>query len=89
MFGLPDGVTACLFEMDGVVTQTAAVHAAACKEMFNDFLCQHAESTGTEFAPFDSHAGYDAYVDGKPRLGGTVVGQDVAELLSQDGQGAR
>jgi beta-phosphoglucomutase-like phosphatase (HAD superfamily) len=87
MFGLPDGVTACLFDMDGVVTQTAAVHAAAWKEMFDDFLRQHAESTGTEFVPFDPHAGYDAYVDG--RLDGTVVVQDVAELLSQDGQGAR
>jgi beta-phosphoglucomutase family hydrolase len=71
MFGLPDGVTACLFDMDGVVTQTAVVHAAAWKEMFDDFLRQHAESTGTEFVPFDPHADYDAYVDGKPRLDGT------------------
>jgi beta-phosphoglucomutase family hydrolase len=57
--------------MDGVVTQTAVVHAAAWKEMFDDFLRQHAESTGTEFVPFDAHAEYDAYVDGKPRLNGT------------------
>jgi len=71
MFGLPDGVTACLFDMDGVVTQTAVVHAAAWKEMFDDFLRQHAEETGTEFVPFDAHAEYDAYVDGKPRLDGT------------------
>jgi HAD superfamily hydrolase (TIGR01509 family) len=39
--------------------------------MFDDFLRQHAESTGTEFVPFDAHAEYDAYVDGKPRLNGT------------------
>jgi len=71
MFGLPDGVAACLFDMDGVVTQTAVVHAAAWKEMFDDFLRQRAESTGTEFVPFDPHADYDAYVDGKPRLDGT------------------
>ena len=71
MFGLPDGVTACLFDMDGVVTQTAVVHAAAWKEMFDEFLRQRAESTGTEFVPFDPHAEYDAYVDGKPRLDGT------------------
>ena len=71
MFGLPDGVTACLFDMDGVVTQTAVVHAAAWKEMFDEFLRKHAESTGTEFVPFDPHADYDAYVDGKPRLDGT------------------
>jgi beta-phosphoglucomutase family hydrolase len=71
MFGLPDGVKACLFDMDGVVTQTAVVHAAAWKEMFDEFLRKYAESTGTEFVPFDPHTDYDAYVDGKPRLDGT------------------
>ena len=71
MFGLPDGVAACLFDMDGVVTQTAVVHAAAWKEMFDDFLRARAEKTGTEFVPFDARAEYDAYVDGKPRLDGT------------------
>jgi beta-phosphoglucomutase family hydrolase len=71
MFGLPDGVSACLFDMDGVVTQTAVVHAAAWKEMFDDFLRGYAASTGTPFVPFDSHAEYDEYVDGKPRLDGT------------------
>ena len=71
MFGLPDGVSACLFDMDGVVTQTAVVHAAAWKEMFDDFLRGYAASTGTPFVPFDAHAEYDQYVDGKPRLDGT------------------
>ena len=71
MFGLPDGVAACLFDMDGVVTKTAIVHAAAWKQMFDDFLRERAKSTGTEFVPFDSHHDYDAYVDGKPRLDGT------------------
>src|SRR5437588_6639959 len=71
MFGLPDEVAACLFDMDGVVTKTAIVHAAAWKQMFDDFLRERAQSTGTEFVPFDSHHDYDAYVDGKPRLDGT------------------
>ena len=71
MFGLPDGVSACLFDMDGVVTQTATVHAAAWKQMFDEFLRQRADATGTEFVPFDPHHEYDAYVDGKPRLDGT------------------
>jgi beta-phosphoglucomutase family hydrolase len=71
MFGLPDTVRACLFDMDGVVTQTAIVHAAAWKEMFDEFLSARAKSTGTEFVPFDAHAEYDAYVDGKPREDGT------------------
>ncbi len=71
MFGLPEGVVACLFDMDGVVTQTAVLHAAAWKEMFDDFLRDYAARTGTKFVPFDPHADYDTYVDGKPRLDGT------------------
>jgi beta-phosphoglucomutase family hydrolase len=71
MLGLPAGVTACLFDMDGVLTKTATVHAAAWKEMFDEFLQQHAKDTNTPFVPFDSVKDYDAYVDGKPRLDGT------------------
>ncbi|MBV9381787.1 MAG: beta-phosphoglucomutase family hydrolase [Streptosporangiaceae bacterium] len=71
MLGLPDGVQACLFDMDGVVTRTALVHAAAWKEMFDDFLRRHAAQAGTAFVPFDPVGDYDEYVDGKPRLDGT------------------
>jgi beta-phosphoglucomutase family hydrolase len=71
MLGLPDAVQACLFDMDGVITKTAVLHAAAWKEMFDEFLRQRAADTHTEFVPFDSAAEYDEYVDGKPRLDGT------------------
>jgi beta-phosphoglucomutase family hydrolase len=71
MLGLPDGVTACLFDMDGVVTKTAVVHCAAWKEMFDDFLRQWSAKTGTPFVPFDPVHDYDEYVDGKPRMEGT------------------
>ena len=71
MFGLPAGTSACLFDMDGVVTQTALVHAAAWKEMFDNYLRQLAQQTGEKFVPFDSSRDYDDYVDGKPRLDGT------------------
>jgi HAD superfamily hydrolase (TIGR01509 family) len=57
--------------MDGVVTQTALVHAAAWKEMFDNYLRQRAQQTGEKFVPFDSSHDYDNYVDGKPRLDGT------------------
>jgi beta-phosphoglucomutase family hydrolase len=69
--GLPDGIAACLFDLDGVLTRTATVHAAAWKQMFDEFLRDHAERTGTPYVPFDSHDDYDRYVDGKPRLDGT------------------
>ncbi len=71
MLGLPGGTRACLFDMDGVLTSTATVHAAAWKEMFDGFLRARAQRTGEPFVPFDPVADYDAYVDGKPRLDGT------------------
>jgi beta-phosphoglucomutase family hydrolase len=68
---LPEHVKACLFDLDGVLTQTAKVHAAAWQEMFDDFLKAHAQQTGTRFVPFDPVADYDEYVDGLPREDGT------------------
>jgi beta-phosphoglucomutase family hydrolase len=70
MLGLPTGIKACLFDLDGVLTDTAAVHAAAWKEMFDEFLRDYAEQHGIPFQPFDARAEYDAYVDGKPRVDG-------------------
>ncbi|EFE65255.1 MULTISPECIES: HAD family hydrolase [Streptomyces] len=64
--GLPDDILACLFDLDGVVTKTAVVHAAAWKEMFDAFL---RERDGADFRPFGD-ADYDTYVDGRPRADG-------------------
>ena len=71
MLGLPDGSRACLFDLDGVLTDTASVHAAAWKQMFDDYLRARAERDGTPFRPFDVKADYGPYVDGRPRLDGT------------------
>ena len=71
MLGLPDGIRGCLFDLDGVLTQTAKVHAAAWKEMFDDYLRKRAKQTGEPFVPFDPVGDYDEYVDGKPRADGT------------------
>ena len=70
MLGLPNAIRACLFDLDGVLTQTAKVHAAAWKEMFDAFLRTRAAQTGESFEPFDPVADYDEYVDGKPRYDG-------------------
>ncbi len=70
VLGLPDGVTACLFDLDGVLTDTAAVHAAAWKQTFDEFLRERADTDGGEFVPFDIHGDYLTYVDGKPRSAG-------------------
>jgi beta-phosphoglucomutase family hydrolase len=71
VIGLPDGIRGCLFDLDGVLTQTAKVHDAAWKEMFDSFLRERAGSTGQPFVPFDPVKDYDEYVDGKPRADGT------------------
>jgi beta-phosphoglucomutase family hydrolase len=70
VLGLPDGVTACLFDLDGVLTQTAKVHDQAWTETFNDYLRQRAEKTGEPFKEFDPVRDYEEYVDGKPRYDG-------------------
>jgi beta-phosphoglucomutase family hydrolase len=72
VLGLPDAITACLFDMDGVITQTAKVHDAAWKEMFDAFLRDWSASHNEPFVPFDPVDDYDRYVDGKPRLEGTA-----------------
>jgi beta-phosphoglucomutase family hydrolase len=71
VLGLPDSVRACLFDLDGVLTSTAKVHAAAWKEMFDAYLRERSARTGDPFVPFDPVDDYDAYVDGKPRAEGT------------------
>jgi len=71
MLGLPDGARACLFDLDGVLTDTASVHAASWKQMFDDYLRARAERDGTPFKPFDVKDDYGPYVDGRPRLDGT------------------
>jgi beta-phosphoglucomutase family hydrolase len=77
--GLPAGIRACLFDLDGVLTKTAKVHAAAWKEMFDAYLRERAERTGEPFVPFDPVKEYDEHVDGRPRRDG------VREFLASRG----
>jgi beta-phosphoglucomutase family hydrolase len=80
MLKLPEGITACLFDLDGVITQTAKVHAAAWKQMFDEFLGERAERTGEPFVPFDRKDDYDRYVDGRPRLDGVRTFLDARDI---------
>jgi alpha,alpha-trehalase len=66
----PDRFDAVIFDLDGVVTQTARVHAAAWKTLFDTYLREHAARTATPFVPFDASDDYLLYVDGKPRADG-------------------
>jgi beta-phosphoglucomutase family hydrolase len=89
VLGLPRGVTACLFDLDGVLTRTATVHAVAWKQMFDGFLRAWSARAGQAFVPFDVDDDYGTYVDGRPRLDGTQAflqsrGIDLPEGSAED-----
>jgi beta-phosphoglucomutase family hydrolase len=65
-----DQYDAVLFDLDGVITDTANLHAACWKRMFDEYLRQRALRGGEEFRPFDLATDYRLYVDGKPRFDG-------------------
>lgn len=75
----PQDYDAVLFDLDGVLTKTAIVHAAAWKKLFDGFLEQRAAQAGEPFVPFDIETDYLRYVDGKPRHDG------VADFLASRG----
>lgn len=68
--GLPSRVVAVLFDLDGVLTRTAELHAAAWKAAFDEYLRARAASRGERLVPFDPTHDYEQYVDGKPRSDG-------------------
>jgi beta-phosphoglucomutase family hydrolase len=68
--GLPASVRACLFDLDGVLTRTAELHARAWKAAFDELLRARAVG-GAPFVPFDAVRDYDLHVDGRPRDAGT------------------
>jgi beta-phosphoglucomutase family hydrolase len=70
VLGLPERVRACLFDLDGVLTDTASVHVKAWKAMFDTYLLERAQRTGEPFVEFDADTDYQTYVDGKKREDG-------------------
>jgi beta-phosphoglucomutase-like phosphatase (HAD superfamily) len=66
----PGRFDAVLFDLDGVLTSTARIHAACWKQMFDDFLRSRSHRTGEPFRPFGMDTDYKQYVDGKPRYDG-------------------
>jgi HAD superfamily hydrolase (TIGR01509 family) len=70
LLGLPPGVTACVFNVDGVLVGSADVHAAAWTRTFQEFLAGRPELTEGQLAPFDPFTDYQAHLHGRPRLEG-------------------
>lgn len=82
---LPASISACLFDLDGVLTQTAVLHAEAWKQAFDELLSRRAARSGAPFVPFDAVGDYDAYVDGRPRLDGTRAFLDARGIRLPEG----
>jgi len=70
LLGLGEDVRACVFDLDGVLTDSDLLHAAVWAEVFDDFLLRRAQKTEWQFIPFDRDRDYRAYIDGRPRLEG-------------------
>jgi beta-phosphoglucomutase family hydrolase len=85
MLGLPDTIRACLFDLDGVLTDTASVHKKAWKVMFDAYLRERAERTGEQFVPFDIEEDYLTYIDGKKRDDGVRSFLDARGITLPDG----
>lgn len=69
----PRDYDAVLFDLDGVLTRTASVHASAWKKLFDGFLTQRAAQSDEPFVPFNIDSDYPRYVDGKPRYAGVAA----------------
>jgi len=81
-----DRLDAILFDLDGVITKTASIHAAAWKQLFDAYLAERAASRGEVWRPFDIEADYRLYVDGKPRLDGVRSFLMSRDMILPEGQ---
>lgn len=70
LLGLPVGVDACVFNLDGVLVGSASLHIAAWTETFDEFIARRIERTGGHFAPFNPRTDYPEHIHGRPRLEG-------------------
>jgi beta-phosphoglucomutase-like phosphatase (HAD superfamily) len=85
LLGLGADVEACIFDLEGVLTDSGALHAAVWARVFDDFLRQQAERAQWAFVPFDRHADYRRYVEGRPRLEGIHTFLDSRGLRVPEG----
>lgn len=70
LLGVPPDAAACVFNLDGVLIGSAAIHAEAWREAFDEFISRRVERTGGSFAPYDAHTDYPKHMHGRPRLEG-------------------
>jgi beta-phosphoglucomutase-like phosphatase (HAD superfamily) len=86
MIGLPAPIRACLFDLDGVLTDSARAHASAWAQVLDEFLLRSTSSTGWHFIPFDPDADYRTYFDGRSRLEGIHAFLDSCGIRLPEGR---
>ena len=86
MLGLPATARACVFDLEGVLTDSALLHAQAWSEAFDEFLLRLSDKTGWAFIPFDRGADYRTYLDGRPRLEGVHAFLDSRGIRLPEGR---
>lgn len=86
MLGLPETVEACLFDLDGVLTDSGVLHAWAWATALNEFLQRFAETNRWPVIPFDREADYLEYFDGRPRLEGVHAFLDSRGIRLPEGR---
>jgi HAD superfamily hydrolase (TIGR01509 family) len=69
LLGLPGDIEACIFNVDGVLVASAAIHADAWKEAFDEFISRRIDETGGTFASFSRRVDYRALIHGRSRIG--------------------
>ena len=89
MLGLVASTQACLFDLDGVLTDSARVHASAWAQVLDEFLLRISASTGWHFIPFDPDADYRTFLDGRPRLEGIHAFLDSRGIRLPEGRSRR
>jgi beta-phosphoglucomutase-like phosphatase (HAD superfamily) len=85
MLGLPNHIRACLFDVEGVLTDSSVLHVRAWGDVFDDLLLHLSEKTGRHFIPFDRVVDYSAYVDGRSRLDGVHLFLDSRGIRLPEG----
>lgn len=86
MLGVPPRTKACLFDLEGVLTDSGVLHAAAWAEVFDAFLLRRSDQLGWQFRPFDRQFDYRTYLDGRPRLEGVHAFLDSRGIHLQEGR---
>jgi beta-phosphoglucomutase-like phosphatase (HAD superfamily) len=86
MLGLPPNTQVCVFDLDGALSDSGALHAQAWREVFDDLLLYLSDRAGWPFIPFDPGADYAAYLDGRPRIEGIHAFLDSRGLHVPEGR---